>query len=72
MSTTYVMHNPFTDKSYEYTTRDEKEEKLYKALDMVLEDKVRERLVATETMDVPRINEHINPDYSEYKKRFRY
>ena len=36
------------------------------------EDKVRERLVATETMEVPRINEHINPEYTEYKKRFRY
>jgi hypothetical protein len=46
---------------------------MYKeSIDMILEDKVRERLVATETMDVPRINEHINPEYTEYKKRFRY
>lgn len=46
---------------------------MYKeSIDMILEDKVRERIVATETMDVPRINEHINPEYTEYKKRFRY
>lgn len=39
MANTYVIHNPFTNKSYDYTTRDDKEEKLFSALDMVLEDK---------------------------------
>ena len=57
---------------YGLNIRSEIEIDEFHKIDMILEDKVRERLVATETMDVPRINEHINPDYSEYKKRFRY
>lgn len=45
---------------------------MYKeSIDMDLEEKIRVKLLATETMEVPRINEHINPEYTEYKKRFR-
>ena len=46
---------------------------MYKeSIDMDLEEKIRVKLLATETMDVPRIEQTLKPEYSEYKKRIRY
>lgn len=39
MNKLYGMFNPFTRKSYNYMTRDEKEDRLLQALEMSLDDK---------------------------------
>lgn len=46
---------------------------MYKeSIDIDLEEKIRVKLLATETMDVPRIEQTLKSEYTEYKKRIRY
>ena len=47
------------------------EDLLAKLRDLVGEDKVKTKLIVFETMDTPRVEQSLSPEYIEYKRRMR-